>query len=97
MQRMDLRRSFERWLSAETGSSAVPALRRHLKDLGYRLFSCVEHAGRHQHEIYHPERGFFRANGDSEQEALLGIMRQIWLMDSIAGAPAPEVGPTPER
>ena len=83
MAAMELQKRFRRWLGEEVGSSATPALRRHLRDHGYRLYSCVEHAGTVQQEVYHPGRGFYRAAGNGEAEALLGIMRQIWLVDAL--------------
>ena len=94
---MNLRQRFAFWLHAEVGSTAAPALRRHLVDGGYRLFSRTEHAGVCRCEVYHPERGFFRAIGTSDDEALTGIMRQIWLVEGFGSAAAPEVGPNPDR
>lgn len=94
---MELRRRFEHWLMAEVGSMAAPALRRHLLDRGYRLFSCMEHAGTCQREVYHAERGFFRASGETDHQALLGILRQIWLVDGFEGTPYPEIGPAADR
>ncbi|MDH3593144.1 MAG: hypothetical protein OER88_14760 [Planctomycetota bacterium] len=89
---MELQKRFRQWLEVEVGSAASPALRRHLAERDYRLYSCVEHAGSVQQEVYHPIRGFYRAAGRNEGEALLGIMRQIWLIDAIAGAPATDHG-----
>ena len=83
MLSMDLRDSFQEWLSLEIGSSAVPALRQYLRDRDYRLLSIVEHHSRWQRDVYHPARGFFRAIGTDDQEALLGILRQIWLVDAL--------------
>lgn len=80
---MDLRDSFQEWLSLEIGSNAVPALRQYLRDRDYRLLSIVEHRSRWQRDVYHPVRGFFRAVGRDDQEALLGILRQIWLVDAL--------------
>ena len=94
---MDLRERFARWLHVEVGSAAAPALRRHLVDEGYRLFSCMEHGDVCQREVYHPDRGFFRAVGRDDTEALRGILRQIWLVDGFQGALPPEVGPAAER
>ena len=85
---MDLRERFEDWVEAEVGSTAVPALRRHLRERGYRIYSYMEYAGRSTHEVYHPERGFYRATGRDDAEALLGILRQIWLVDALAGSAA---------
>ncbi len=90
---MDLRERFEEWVRAEVGSSATPALRHHLRVRDYRVYSTVVHAGRSQQEVYHPRRGFYRATGADEGEALLGILRQIWLVDSLTGSTAPEIGP----
>ena len=80
---MDLRDSFQEWLSLEIGSNAVPALRQYLRDRDYRLLSIVEHNSRWQRDVYHPARGFYRAIGRDDQEALLGILRQIWLVDAL--------------
>ena len=46
---------------------------------------------------YHPERGFFRASGETDHQALLGILRQIWLVDGFEGSPFPEIGPAADR
>ncbi len=97
MRGMDLNARFVRWLDEQIGSVAAPALRKHLQDRDYRLYSCLEHGDTVQQEVYHPERGFYRARGRSTAEALLGIMRQIWLVDALTGAPAPEVGPAADR
>jgi len=94
---MNLRERFARWLDAQVGSVAVPALRKHLQDRDYRLYSCLEHGEVVRQEVYHPERGFYRAVGRGHAEALIGILRQIWLVDALAGAPAPEVGPAADR
>jgi hypothetical protein len=80
---MDLRDSFTQWLSLEIGSTAIPALRQYLRDRNYRLLSIVENSSRWQRDVYHPDRGFFRAIGSDDQEALLGILRQIWLVDAL--------------
>jgi hypothetical protein len=93
MRNMDLRLRFDIWVEECVGSAAAPALRQHLRTHDYRLYSRVEYAGRCTQEVYHPDRGFYRATGRNDAEALLGILRQIWLVDSITGAPAPEVGP----
>lgn len=84
---------FDIWVDECVGSVAAPALRQHLKAHDYRLYSCVEHAGCCTQEVYHPDRGFYRATGRDDAEALLGILRQVWLVDAIAGATAPGVGP----
>ncbi|MHC4551026.1 MAG: hypothetical protein ACYTEZ_19930 [Planctomycetota bacterium] len=94
---MALRDRFEKWLRREIGSGAKPALRKHLEDRQYRLFSRIEYAGVCQREVYHPDKGFFRAVGRDDQEALLGILRQIWLIDSLHTTPEPEVGPAADR
>ncbi len=93
---MDLRERFDRWVEWEIGSSAPSALRRHLRDNGYRLFSCIEVDGCWNREVYHPRRGFYRASGWNEAQALLAILRQIWLTDSIDGVGS-EVGPASDR
>ena len=97
MESMELWERFDTWLQREVGSRATPALRQHLEDRGYRLFSVVEDAGLCQREVYHPDRGFFRATGLDDQEALSGILRQIWLIDSLYNTPRPEVGPAADR
>jgi len=94
---MDLRERFEGWLAREVRSSAAPVLRMHLLSRDYRLYSCTEYLGRILLEVYHPERGFFRATGRSHAEALRGVLRQIWLVDSLAGSAAPEIGPKADR
>lgn len=91
---MELRDSFATWLRREIGSTAVPALHRHLKEREFRLFACMEHAGTFQREVYHPTLGFYRATGQSDHEALLGILRQIWLVDSLHEERDTEVRPT---
>jgi len=94
MTTMELRERFARWLRKEVGSMAAPALHRHLRDRGFRPFACMEHAGTFQREIYHPELGFYRATGRDDHEALLGILRQVWLVDSLLQeARGPQVGP----
>ena len=94
---MELRERFEHWLWREIGSGAQPALRKHLVDRDYRLFACYEHAGICQREVYHPEKGFFRATGEDDKQALLGILRQIWLIEALEGHRSPEVGPAADR
>ncbi|MHC4136320.1 MAG: hypothetical protein ACYTDU_02675 [Planctomycetota bacterium] len=94
---MELWDRFDAWVQREVGSKATPALRKHLEDRGYRLFSVVEYAGICQREVYHPDRGFFRATGVDDQEALSGILRQIWLIDSLYSTRRPEIGPAADR
>jgi hypothetical protein len=93
MAAMELRDSFATWLRKEIGSTAVPALHRHLKERAFRLFACMEHAGTFQREVYHPALGFYRATGQSDHEALLGILRQIWLVDSLQEERGSQVRP----
>ena len=90
---MRLKETFERWVDWEIGSRASPALRQHLRVHDYRLFSCIEDNDMWYREVYHPVRGFYRASGFSEAEALLGLLRQIWLMDSLHEVQEPEAGP----
>jgi len=90
---MELRDTFASWLRKEIGSTAVPALHRHLQERGFRPFACMEHAGTCQREVYHPVLGFYRATGQSDHEALLGILRQIWLVDSLQEQRGPQVRP----
>ena len=97
MEAMELRERFEQWLERAVGSAAIPALRRYLAGHGYKPFACVEHAGACQYEIYHPQLGFYRATGGSEHEALLGILRQIWLVQALQTSSKPEVGPAADR
>ena len=94
---MPLEDRFEDWLEWEIGSWAKPALLQYLADRGYRALSFVEDANRCQRDIYHPERGFFRAVGRDDRDALLGVLRQIWLVDSLEPARGPEVGPASDR
>ena len=94
---MELKERFEEWLEDEIGSRARPALIQYLSDRGYRLLSLVEHARRCQRDIYHPERGFFRATGGDDREALLGVLRQIWLVDCLQTGVDREVGPSSDR
>lgn len=93
---MALRDCFEDWLAAEIGSQAVPALCKYLRDRDYRLLALIEHTC-WQRDVYHPQRGFFRAIGRDDREALLGILRQVWLVDSLVSLSAPEVGPASDR
>lgn len=78
---------FRNWIGEEIGSNAVPAIRAHLEQRGYRLFSFMEHDGRWRRDVYHPEHGFFQAHGVEDCEALLRILCQIWLVESIATVP----------
>jgi hypothetical protein len=87
MQGMDLQHSFGEWVADEIGSAAVPALKQYLSDRGYRMLSCVEYGGSVQLDLYHPTRGFFRAVGRDSRQALAGILRQVWLIDSLHPAP----------
>ena len=57
----------------------------------------MEHAGVCQYEVYHPSLGFYRATGGSDNEALLGILRQIWLVEALQRSSAPEIGPSADR
>jgi hypothetical protein len=81
---MTLARRFEAWVADEVGSATVPALRQHLKDRDYRVFSYVEYDGYRRADVYHPRRGFFHACGKDDADALLGVLRQIWLVESLA-------------
>ena len=94
---MNLQVRFADWVDLEIGSCAVPALRQHLRERDYRLFCFMEHRGRWQREVYHPSRGFFRAVGADDGEALLHILRQIWLVESLQQQPETEIGPTQDR
>ena len=40
------------------------------------MLSCVEYGGSVQLDLYHPARGFFRAVGRDNRQALAGILRQ---------------------
>jgi hypothetical protein len=91
MPAMELRDSFATWLRQEVGSTAAPALLRHLTERGFRMFACMEHAGTCQREVFHPALGFYRATGGSDHEALLGILRQIWLVDALEVERGPQV------
>ena len=89
---MSLRVRFDRWVEREIGSHAPLALREHLRQHDYRIFSCVEDESSCQHDVYHPDYGFFRATAENESEAFHQILMQIWLMDGLA--PEREVGET---
>jgi len=80
---MTLVQRFEEWVVDEVGSVAPPALRKHLKDRDYRLYSYVEYDGGCRADVYHPRRGFFHACGKDDADALLGVLRQIWLVESL--------------
>ena len=82
MDTMEFQEPFEHWLWREVGSGAPLAWRKHLVDRHYQLFACYEHAGIYQREIYHPDKGFFRATGEDDRQALFGILRQIWLIEA---------------
>ena len=81
---MNLRDRFARWLDREIGSNAVPALVQHLRDHDYRLYSKIEHGGHWQRDVYHPQHGFFRAAGNDDSEALVNILKQIWLVSAVS-------------
>ncbi len=81
---MSLGARFRQWVEGEIGSDALPALKLHLKRRNYRLFSFVEHDGRWRRDVYHPDRGFFQAHGEDDTEALLRILSQIWLLESLS-------------
>ena len=87
---MSLRVRFDRWVEREIGSHAPPALREHLRQNNYRVFSSIEDESSCQHEVYHPDYGFFRAVADTDGEALHQILMQVWLMGGLL--PEPEVG-----
>jgi hypothetical protein len=91
---MDLRVSFRHWVDGKIGSRAIPALQKHLVEHDYRLYSFIEHRGCWQREVYHPRRGFFKAVGLDDGEALLGILRQIWLVEALHEVSEWEVGPS---
>ena len=97
MDTMELQERFAHWLRREIGSAAQAALRKHLVDRDYQLFSCYEHAGVYQREVYHADKGYFRATGEDDKQALLGILRQIWLIETLEGHCSPEIGPSADR
>jgi len=90
---MDLREGFARWIEVEIGSLASTALRANLEDRGYRIYSGVDDQRGAMREAYHSERGFFSARGMDETHALIGLLRQIWLIEALHPAREPEVGP----
>jgi len=83
---MTLVRRFEEWVAEEVGSAALPALRRHLQERDYRLFSFTVQGRSWRRDVYHPQRGFFHAHGRDDADALLGILKQIWLVESLGPA-----------
>jgi len=93
---MDLRVRFEEWVEAEIGSKAPPAVLQYIVDRGYRPLSVVEDDA-WQRDVYHPDQGVFTAVARDDRGALLDILRQIWLVDSIQPAPGSEVGPASDR
>jgi len=88
---MKLSERFENWVEWEVGSTAIPAMHQHLRDHGYRLFSYMVHDSRWSYEVYHPLRGIFRATGATSQDALLAILRQVWLVEGATAAPTPDL------
>ncbi|MEM8882593.1 MAG: hypothetical protein AAGD14_00820 [Planctomycetota bacterium] len=92
---MSVREGFARWIEAEIGSLAPAALRANLEDRGYRIFSGIDDQRGSVREAYHPERGFYKARGVDETHAYIGLLRQVWLVESFFVAP--EVGPASER
>jgi len=90
---MDLREGFATFIEAEIGSLASTALRSNLEDRGYRLYSSMDDRQGAVREAWHVERGFFKARGIDETHALIGLLRQIWLVESLTPAPEPEVDP----
>ena len=93
MRFMSLREGFATWIEVEIGSLASTALRSNLEDRGYRLYSGMDDNRGSVREAYHPKRGFFKARGIDETHALIGLLRQIWLVDALTTTPEPEVGP----
>jgi hypothetical protein len=91
---MKLTDGFTAWVEAEIGTIAPAALRQNLSDRGYRIYCGVDEIGRSVREIYHPVRGFFMGAGIDEAHALLGVLRQIWLIEDLMPAAEREVGPT---
>jgi hypothetical protein len=83
---------FRDHIASEIGSMALPALRQYLVDRDYRLASYTEDVGGFSRDVYHPERGLFRAAGEDDTEALLGILRQIWLVDGLGNAQEAGIG-----
>ncbi len=85
MQAMTLRGRFRDWVAYEVGSEAVPALREMLRTREYHLIGFTEQTGAWLSDVYHKKHGLFQAAGNSEAEALLGILRQVWLVESLSG------------
>lgn len=94
---MKLTDGFAAWIEEEIGTIAPAALRQNLSDRGYRIYCGVDEIGRAVREIYHPVRGFFMGAGIDEAHALLGVLRQIWLIEDLMPAAEREVGPTDSR
>ena len=94
---MNLKDGFAAWVEEEIGTLAPTALRQNLSDRGYRIYSGVDEIGRAVREVYHPVRGFFMGSGIDEAHALLGVLRQIWLIEDLMPAAEREVGPTDGR
>jgi hypothetical protein len=97
MAAMEFQDGFATWVEAEIGTVAAAALKQNLSDRGYKIYSGVDEIGRSSREIYHPRRGFFMGQGIDEAHALLGVLRQIWLIEDLITEPEPEVGPTDRR
>jgi len=89
---MSLDERFCAHIADEIGSVAPLALRQYLVDRDYRLVSYMVHGGGFSRDVYHPARGMFRSSGEDDREALLGILRQIWLVDSLGDAESAEIG-----
>lgn len=87
---MDLGKRFATWVHGEVGSAAPPAVLKHLREHDFRPFCTIEHGDVHQRDVYHPEHGFFHASGRDDSEALLNVLRQIWLVDALAEQVGPE-------
>ena len=83
MQAMTLRGRFREWVADEVGSEAIPALREMLRIREYHLIGFTEQTGAWLSDVYHKKHGLFQAAGNSEAEALLGILRQVWLVESL--------------
>jgi len=94
---MHVQEGFAAWIEAEIGTVAPAALRQNLSDRGYRVYSGIDEYDRSVREVYHPTRGFFMGQGIDEAHALLGVLRQIWLIEDLMTAQEPEVGPTDPR
>jgi len=94
---MQLKGGFAAWVEAEIGTVAPTALKQNLSDRGYRMYSGIDEIGRAVREVYHPSRGFFMGSGIDEAHALLGVLRQIWLIEGLLPVAEREVGPTDRR